>query len=161
MNFLRKIDDILIKVMMVIGALAILALMMVATMNVFFRIVDVPFRGAYEIVGFLGAVVIAFALGYTQKRKDHIMVDIATRKFPPTVLKILDALKYIVSAVFFGIVARQVFLWGVNIYRTGEVSETLKIIYYPFVFCVALGFAILAFTLLIDFVFTISRHERD
>jgi hypothetical protein len=32
------------------------------------------------------------------------------------------------------------------------VSETLKIVYYPFVFCVALGFAMLSLTLAIDVI---------
>ena len=66
---------------MIIGGLAVLALMILATGNVVLRIFHAPFRGTYEIVGFLGAVVIAFALGYTQKRKDHIVVDILTERF--------------------------------------------------------------------------------
>ena len=45
------------------------------------RIFRMPYRGAYEIVSFLGAVVTAFALGYTQKRKSHIVVDILTETY--------------------------------------------------------------------------------
>jgi len=52
-------------------------------------------RGAYETVGFLGAIVIAFALGYTQKRKDHIVVDILTQRFSKQVNRVLDAINYL------------------------------------------------------------------
>ena len=39
--------------------------------NVCLRIFQVPYRGAYEIVSFLGAVVTAFALGFTQMTKSQ------------------------------------------------------------------------------------------
>ena len=160
MEKLKKIDAFLNRLMMIIAALAIVALMLLTTANVVLRIVHVPYSGTYELAGFLGAVVVAFALGYTQKRKDHIMVDIVTRKFPPGIVRIIDSIAYLVCAIFFGIVTVQVFAWGMIIYHTGEVSETLKIIYYPFVWCVALGFAVLTFTLLIDFIFAVTKTER-
>ena len=71
-----------------------------------------------------------------------------------------EGVKCLICAVFFAIVTVQVFKWGMIIYRTGEVSETLKMIYYPFVWCVALGFAVLTFTLLIDFIFAVTKTER-
>jgi hypothetical protein len=39
-----------------------------------------------------------------------------------------------------------------RIAASGEVSETLKIAYYPFIYCVALGFAFLCLTLIMDFL---------
>jgi hypothetical protein len=43
-------------------------------------------------------------------------------------------------------------LWGLKLRETGELSETLKIIYYPFVFGVALGFAFLSLAGAVDFL---------
>ncbi len=40
------------------------------------------------------------------------------------------------------VVAWQIFVWGMKMRESGEVSETLKIIYHPFVFGVAVGFAV-------------------
>jgi TRAP-type C4-dicarboxylate transport system permease small subunit len=83
MNSLERINLFLNKILMIIGSVAVLSLMSIATVNVVLRFFfNAPYRGAYEIVGFLGAIVIAFALGYTQKRKAHIVVDILTEKFP-------------------------------------------------------------------------------
>ena len=75
MEALEKLNQFLNKWLLVIGGIAVLALMALATGNVIMRIFGVPFRGAYELVSFLGAVVTAFALGYTQKRKFNIVVD--------------------------------------------------------------------------------------
>ena len=160
MDFLEKCNDFLNKIMLILGGIAVLALMLLATSNVTLRIFHVPFRGTYEIVGFLGAIVIAFALGYTQKRKDNIVVDILTEKFPKKINRVLNAISYFSTMVFFAIIAWQVLIWGIKLFRAGELSETLKIIFYPFVFSVALGFAVLSFTLLIDFLKTVHGRKE-
>ena len=153
MNSLEKANDFFNKILMFAGSVAVLLLMSLATVNVVARFFfNAPYRGAYELVGFLGAIVIAFALGYTQKRKDHIVVDILTEKFPKRVNKILDGVNYFITTIFFAIVSWQVFVWGMKISKSGEVSETLKIIFHPFVYSVAVGFAVFSLTLIIDFL---------
>ena len=81
MEILEKIRNLFDKAFLVLGGVAVLALMTLATGNVCLRIFGMPYRGAYELVSFLGAVVTAFALGYTQRRKSHIVVDILTETF--------------------------------------------------------------------------------
>jgi TRAP-type C4-dicarboxylate transport system permease small subunit len=161
MDYLEKIDDFLNKILMVLGSVAVLLLMSVATVNAFLRIpyIKATWRGAYETVGFLGAIVIAFALGYTQKRKDHIVVDILTEKFPKRVNKILDGVNYFITTIFFAVVSWQVFVWGMKISKSGEVSETLKIVFHPVIYCVALGFAVFSLTLVIDFLKNLKGKE--
>ncbi len=145
---------------MIVGSVAVLSLMSLATVNVVLRFFfNAPYRGAYELVGFMGALVIAFALGYTQKRKDHIVVDILTAKFPKRVNKILDRINYFVTTIFFAIVSWQVFVWGMKISKSGEVSETIKIIFHPFVYSVSLGFAVFSLTLILDFMKNFQGKE--
>lgn len=139
---------------MIAGGVSLLALTLLATMNVALRIFRVPVSGTYEVVSFLGAIVTAGALGYTQKRKDHIVVDILSEKFPAPVKRVLDRVSYVLILVFFSIVSWQTFVYGKRLMRTGELSETLKIAYYPFVFLVSAGFAVLALTVLLDLVET-------
>ena len=146
---------------MIVGSLAVLLLMSLATVNVCLRFFfNAPYRGAYELVGFSGAIVIAFALGYTQKRKDHIVVDILTEKFPKRLNRILDGINYLITTIFFAIVSWQVFVFGTKILRSGEVSETLKIMFYPFIFSVSLGFAVFSFTLVVDFLKNFKSREE-
>ena len=161
MGTLEKIDDFLNKILMFVGSVAVLLLMSIATVNVCLRFFfNAPYRGAYELVGFLGAIVIAFALGYTQKRKDHIVVDILTEKFPKRVNRILDGINYLITTIFFSVVSWQVFIWGMKISKSGEVSETLKIIFHPFIFSVSLGFALFSLTLVIDFLKNFQSREE-
>src|SRR5512145_3570352 len=152
---LARLAALLRKLLMIAGGAALLALVLLATSNVAFRILRVPASGTYEVVSFLGAIVTAGALGYTQKRKDHIVVDILSDKFPAPVKRILDGVSHAVTLVLFSIVSWQTFAWGRRLMESGELSETLKVAYYPFVFLVSLGFAVLALTLLLDLLETV------
>ena len=161
MNTLERVNDFLNKILMFLGSVAVLLLMSIATVNASLRIpfIKSTWRGAYETVGFLGAIVIAFALGYTQKRKDHIVVDILTEKFPKKVNRILDGINYFITTIFFAIISWQVFVWGMKVSRSGEVSETLKIAFHPFIYSVAFGFAVFSLTLIIDFINNLRTKE--
>ena len=162
MGFLERINNFLNKILLFSGSVAVLLLMSLATVNVVLRFFfNAPYRGAYELVGFLGAVVIAFALGHTQKRKDHIVVDILTSKFPKRVNRILDGINYFITTIFFAIVSWQVFIWGTKILKSGEVSETLKIVFYPFIYSVSLGFAVFSLTLVVDFVKNVQSKKEE
>ena len=160
MALLDKIDNLLGRILLVMSGAAVLALMLLATVNVVLRIFHAPFRGTYEIVSFLGAVVIAFALGYTQKRKDHIVVDILTERFPQPLKDFIDKVAYLAITLFFGIVSWQLYVWGMKIWQSSEVSETLKIVFHPYVFMVAIGFALLSFTAFVDFLNKLFREEN-
>ncbi|MGE5284640.1 MAG: TRAP transporter small permease [Actinomycetota bacterium] len=158
---LERLSELLRKGLMIAGGVSLLALTLMATLNVALRIFRVPVSGTYEVVSFLGAIVTAGALGYTQKRKDHIVVEILSEKFPAKVKRVLDRVSYILILVFFSIVSWQTFVYGRRLLATGELSETLKIPYYPFVFLVGIGFATLALTSFLDLIESVwSREER-
>ena len=161
MALLERVLRLLDRVLLFLAGLAVLALMAVATVNVCLRIFQMPYRGAYEIVSFLGAVVIAFALGYTQRRRSHIVVDILSETYPEGLKRVIDATGLLLSMAFFGIVSWVILEWGMRIARSGEVSETLKIIHYPFVYCVATGFAVLSLTLFFQFLVAFGKQKEE
>jgi TRAP-type C4-dicarboxylate transport system permease small subunit len=161
MKYLESMNIFLNKLLLILGGIAVILLMSLATINVVLRILHIPYSGSYEMVSFLGAIVIAFALGYTQKRKDHIVVDILTERFSRHANRILNIISYGVTMVFFAVVSWQIFVFGMKIWKSGEVSETLKIMYHPFVFSVSVGFAVLSLTILIDFLKTIFVREGE
>ncbi len=160
MKYLDMINNFFNKILMFLAGIAVLALMLLATGNVVMRIFHMPFRGTYEIVSFLGAVVIAFALGYTQKRRDHIVVDILTDRFPDIAKQTIDKVASIAMTIFFGIVAWQLYVWGMKIMEGDEVSETLKVVFHPYIFMTAAGFILLAFTTFVQFLKNLF-HEED
>lgn len=159
MNLIEKLNRYLNGFLTVLAGVSVMALMLLAAGNVIMRLFGFPYRGTYEMVGFLGAITAAFVLGYTQIRKEHVMVDLFSRKYPPRLKRVVDAASYLIVMIFTSLVAYAIFISGNVLKQKEEVSETLKIRYYPFVYVVALGFAVMALTLLIDFLGTIFRRE--
>lgn len=160
MKYLDRFDLMLNKAAMLAGGAALLALMLLATGNVALRVLGIPFIGSYEIISFLGAIVTAAALGYTQRNRDHIIVDIISARFPAGPKRIVNAISYLVTCIFFSVISWQTAKWGVIIRESGELSETQKIAYDPFVFGVALGLAFLALACGTDFLKCLFTREK-
>ena len=97
MAILDKIDALLSRALLVLSGAAVLTLMLLATANVVLRLFHVPYRGTYEVVSFLGAISVAFALACTQRARGHIVVDILSAHYPTKIKKLVDALSAAVS----------------------------------------------------------------
>ena len=128
------------------GGVSVVLIMTLASVNVILRLFSEPLRGVYEVIAYLGAVAVAAALGYTQRCRAHIVVDIISDKYGRHLRRAVDAVSSLIMTVFFFLVAKALFYWGLSLSESGEVSETLKIVYHPFVFCVSAGFAMLSVT---------------
>jgi len=152
MEILEKISRILNRTFMLIAGAFMAAMILITCANIFLRLVWVPIRGTFELMGFFGAVATAFALGYTQMKKTHISVDILVNGFSQRTRAVLSGINYFVCMIFFAVVGWQISCMATTIWKTGEVTETLRIVYYPFTYGVALGCFLLALALLVDFL---------
>jgi len=146
---------------MIVAGASLLLLVLLATGNVTMRMFGIPFAGTYEIVAFLGALVTAGALAHTQRRRDHIMVDILTDRFPPLVKRLLDAVSDLLAAGVFGIASWQIWDWGGKLRESGELSETLQLKFYPFVYATAAGFGLLTLVLVLQMFRAILRKSEE
>lgn len=160
---LNRISENLGKWFNRFGAIALVGLTAIACINMFMRIVGSPFKGAYELVGFFGALVVALPLGYAQINRAHIAVDVLTRHYSKKALRWVNAFNSLVCTFFFVLVAWQSGVYATAIMRRGETSETLRVIYYPFVYLVGLCCLLLAFVLWVDFLKCLrpQKGERE
>ncbi len=126
------------------------AMILITCANIVSRLVWVPLKGTFELMGFFGAVVTAFALGYTQAKKAHISVDILVNRFPKRVQKCINGINYVVCMIFFILAGWHIAKLANTLRTSGEVTETLRIIYYPFTYGVALGCLLLSLVLLVE-----------
>jgi TRAP-type C4-dicarboxylate transport system permease small subunit len=152
MEFLDRVNKILNQVLVCVAGVVLTAMILLICSNIFLRIVWLPVKGTFELMGFFSAIVTAFALGYTQIHRGHIGIDIVVLQFPERIQRILNGINYLICMAFFSIAGWQVAKWATIMRRTGEVTETLRIIFYPFTYGVALGCLVLALVLLVDFV---------
>ena len=150
MEFLNKLNVILNKILLYISGLALVLMLFIGFGNMFLRSVWIPIKGSYEIIGLLGALAAALPLGFTQIRRSHIAVDIVTNKYPKKAQVLVDGISCLLNMIFFAIVSWRTAVWANIIRESGELSETLRIAFYPFVYAVSVGFLLLSFSLLID-----------
>jgi TRAP-type C4-dicarboxylate transport system permease small subunit len=150
MEQLEKISRFLNQALIWIGGFFLVTMILLTCANIFLRLVWTPIRGTFELMGFFSAIVTAFALGYTQIHKGHIGIDILVNEFPVITQRILNGISYFICMIFFSIAGWQIARWATVLRKTGEITETLRIIFYPFTYAVALGCIILALVLLVD-----------
>ncbi|NQT54758.1 MAG: TRAP transporter small permease [Desulfobacteraceae bacterium] len=150
MVFLDKVTQVLNQVLIWIGGFFLGIMIFLTCANIFLRLVWTPIIGTFELMGYFGAIITAFALGYAQIKRTHIAVDILVIRFSKKTQRTLNSVNYFICMVFFAIVSWQVAKYATTLYRTGEVTETLRVIYYPFTYGVALGCALLSLVFLTD-----------
>ncbi len=146
------------------AAAAIAAMMILTVMDVVLRFFRHPIPGTYELVGLLGSAAAAFSLSYTSMEKGHIAVEFLVRRFSASAQALVGAVNAAGAALLFAVVCRQSIAYGIDLMRTGEVSLTLRMPVYPFVFGVAAGCGLLVPVLLSECLqalrrYSYSRHD--
>jgi TRAP-type C4-dicarboxylate transport system permease small subunit len=159
MKFLDELTQWLNKILLVIGGLALTAIAALTVGNIFSRNLWAPIKGMVELVGFCGAIAAAFALGFAQVKHAHIAVDVLVLKFSKRTQKLLSAVNAILGAVFFAIAGWQLVRWGNTLRQTGEVTETLRIIYHPVVYAFAFGCFVMALVLVAECLKTFTTAQ--
>lgn len=134
------------------AGISLVAMVLVTVGEMVFRMFGKPMAGTVETIGWLAAVTTAFALGYTQIHQGHVSIDLFTRRLGPLLQVMVNMLVYLASTVLFVIVTWNVFRHAGVLRETGSLSETMKVIVYPWVYLVSLGCAGLTLVLTLDFL---------
>jgi TRAP-type C4-dicarboxylate transport system permease small subunit len=138
----------------------VIIMMLLSTADVLLRLWGRPIPGTYELVGFLGTLVVAFALAFTSMEKGHIAVEILVERLPQRAQLAIDAFGNLMGMLLFGLIAYQAFIYALDIRKSGEVSLTLQLPPYPFILGIAAGCALLALLLMVDFAKSLQRTIR-
>jgi len=143
-----------------VSIVALIAMMLLTTSDVTLRYFGYPIKGTYEVVTFLFAAVVAFPIAYTQVLRGHIAIEFLVSRFPERVQAVLESIAHFLGLGVFCLLTWQVGLLGAKFWSIGQVSETLKFSYFPFVWGVAFGCAMMSVVLLIDLSKSVARLLR-
>jgi len=161
MPLLRTINTMCTRALLAVSGLLLTCMMLLACANMVLRAFGRPVQGTYELLGYLGAVTIAFGLAATQRQKGHIALTVLTDLFPAALRRGVTMVSSLAACVFFALIAWRTTRFALNMISIGEYSETLRIPYYPFPLAVALGCALLALTLFIDFLDALAPEAKS
>lgn len=141
-----------------IAAIAIFSMMALTCVDVFLRyFFRRPITGTYEIVALLGAVAVSFAMAHTLAEKGHVAVSLIVQLFPKRIQGIIESIISIFGIILFALIAWQSVLYGMDCQRSGEVSLTLELPFYPIIYGVALCAGIVCLVLMVDLLNAITN----
>jgi TRAP-type C4-dicarboxylate transport system permease small subunit len=161
MDTFQKYLNWLTKVLRLVGAFALTAMMMVTCVDVILRGFGHPVIWALDMVGFLAVIVLASALPYTHMEGGHVGVDLLVLKMKPRNQAIIDSITSLVSLILFSLVTWQMFLYARELASKGEVSMTVQIPKDPFIYLVAVCFGLLSAVILSDVVRFIGKAVKE
>jgi len=150
-DLLNRISALLNKGLAFVAGCCLIAMMLVTVGEMVFRMFGNPMAGTVETIGWLAAVTTAFALGYTQIHQGHVSIDLFTNRLNPRLRAVINILVYLASTALFMVVTWNIFRHAGVLKQSGSLSETMKVIVYPWVYLVSLGCAGLTLALLVDF----------
>jgi TRAP-type C4-dicarboxylate transport system permease small subunit len=160
MKLIDLFNRYLNQALVILAGGCLVVLIAMTSANVVLRIFGKAIPGTFELMGYLGALIGALALGQTQIKRGHIAVDILVNTFPPKVQIWLQVVNHIVCGLLFAGAAWQIGRLATILKNTGELTETLQIIYYPFIYAVAAGFGALTLVLIGDLL-TVLLGQKE
>jgi TRAP-type C4-dicarboxylate transport system permease small subunit len=113
-------------------------LMLLTIADVVLRHFRLPILGTYELVGFAGAATIGFAIPLTSWYRGQIFVDFFVLRFSKRAQNIFNLTTRVLVFCVFVLIGWNLYKYGVGLDISGEVSDTLRVPFYP----VAYGLAV-------------------
>jgi len=157
-------DKVLLSVTQMFNRLAsaaVIVMMFLTCADVVLRFFRCPIPGTYEMVGLLGSIFVSFSLAKTSLDNGHIAVDFFFQKFSPKLRRTIEFVNCLLCTILFSSITWYSFLYGIDLKTTGEVSMTLQIPVYPFVFGIAAGCGMLCIVLMLQLSQLFSRQGTD
>jgi TRAP-type C4-dicarboxylate transport system permease small subunit len=159
-NGFLKLVYWLSRAMQSIAGFALVFMMTLTTCDVILRIFGKPIVGTYEIVAFTGGVVIGFATPITSFMRGHIFVDFFYQKFPKLGQNAINIMTRLLDIALFLIISWNLMKMARDMFRSGEVSLTLQLPFYPIAYGIGFALLIECLVLVCDIV-KIARGEYE
>jgi TRAP-type C4-dicarboxylate transport system permease small subunit len=122
----------------VIAGIALTGIVGLTVTDVILRAFGSPILGSYEVVALMGALVAGFSLPFTSWVRGHIYVDVLVQRLPRGARNGFHFATRTMGIVFFFLIAWNLVKMGLDLQKSGEVSPTLQIPFYPIVYGVGI-----------------------
>ena len=150
-GFVSKING-LSRFLNIIAGISLTFLMLLTVMDVILRALKTPIVGTYELVAFSGAIVIGFAVPLTSWVRGHIYVDFFILRFSKTVRNIFNTATRSLVIILFFLIGWNLIKYGIDLQKSGEVSLTLQMPFYPVAYAVGVCCFVQCLVLICDIV---------
>ncbi len=161
MDSIEKVVQWLVKLLKVVGGIALMGMMSITCIDVVLRAYGRPIFGSVDIVGFLATAVLACAMPYTHSEGGHVGVSLFVQRLSPRKQAVIDSITSIVGFALFAVVSWQMWLYAISLKKAGEVSMAIQIPIYPFIYGISVCFGVLCLVILINVVNLIGKAVKS
>src|SRR6056300_1366489 len=105
MHIFEKLVQDLARKMYWVAGTAIVAMMLLTFADVVLRYFRRPIPGTYELVCFLGAVAVSFAMAHTSIEKGHVSVSFVVTLFPSRLQRLIESMTNCFGLFLFALIA--------------------------------------------------------
>lgn len=161
MEKLKRLVSRLSQFMGVIAGTTLVFVMLLTVLDVILRYFGYPIIGVYDLVALGGGIVIGFSMPLAAERKVHVFMEMALQANSRTGKRVL---RLVTRLIVFGIsflVAWNLIRLGLGFRETGEVSLTIKIVYYPIALGLGVCFFIQMLVILVEILEGFSGTEHE
>lgn len=158
--FLDSIVQWVSKVCDKIAQAGLFLMLVLATSNILLRKFGKPIYGAYDYVCFLSTIVVAFAIANCAVRRGHTQVELLVARFSPRAQGIVDSIMGVLSLGIFSLITWQSIALANDMRRAGEVSMTSLEPFYPYIYAIAFGCALLCLVILVDLMKSVVKAVK-
>jgi len=137
--FVRRASQIMLFTSVLILSFATVT----ACLNIILRPFGYPISSSYEILSLSGALITCLGLTDSFQNGNHIAVDLFVKKLPEKAGFFFITIGNILSFAIFVMICYKFFQMALNEFKTGELTESLKIPLFTMFFISFSGFLLL------------------
>jgi TRAP-type C4-dicarboxylate transport system permease small subunit len=148
-QFLDKVLK-LTRLINFIGGSTLAFIMFLTVADIILRSFRRPIIGTFEIVAFSGAIVIGFSVPYTTWMRGHVYTDFLVVKFSKKMRNLINIATRCLGIGLFFTIGWNLIRFGMDLHKSGEVSPTLTMPFYPVAYAIGICCFVQCLVLLCD-----------
>jgi len=150
-TYLKTVSK-LSTVMYAFSAVVLSFMMLLTVSDVILRYLGRPIPGTYELVGLSGAIAIGFAIPYTSLVRGHVFVEFLIDRMEKGRREVVLIFTKILILLLFIAFGTYLFITGMDMAASGEVTQILRLPFYPVAYAVGVACFIECLVMVSDIV---------
>jgi TRAP-type C4-dicarboxylate transport system permease small subunit len=159
-KFLSRVKGIS-RFLNIIAGITLSFMMFLTVADIILRSCRRPIVGTYELVAFSGAVVIGFSVPLTSWMKGHVNTDFLILSFSQKTRNVFNIATRCLGIWLFLMIGWNLIKYGMDLYKSGEVSPTIQMPFYPVAYGIGICCLIECVVLFCDLLKILGGKEDE
>jgi len=149
------------KWLFVIAGIAMTYVLVISVADIIMnKVFKDPINWAFDSISLIAVVASVCAISGVQSQHGHIEIEFLENRLPQSGKKVTSLFVNILGILLWGIVAWRSFIYGMDILKAGEVSMSVGMLIYPFIWLQGICAVAVVFVLLMQAINNLRMVTR-